>query len=341
LGSALFASERGNVDWDGAMVLSTIPSSARRVPLVVHNGFMDLSFLMSHLHGEIPSDYSDMKVLLRSQFPIIFDTKTMSIESPYGLNLKADATSSSLQNAFDALVSEKGEDGEAFINLLRFCRKDAESDQNQHEAAYDAYLTGGVFAAMLHRASLRDSKTNWIEVICDPSSTCARSQLKRNVLHQMSMFNCDLESPDPYLDPMKHGVAVESTFRVEGIDKSTGTRDIVRNLLGMSDAQGRVVNYEIIWVDDATFMVAACVKDIDPFLDIGPILREHGEIVYGRLKSVFRRQKILPLLTYFTQQQQSGGSWIGGVLAALGFGKKRSFDGMESPKNGRKQVRRC
>jgi CAF1 family ribonuclease len=319
LGSALFASERGNVDWDGAMVLSTIPSSARKVPLVVHNGLLDLLFLMSHFHGEIPSDYSDMKVLLRSQFPNIFDTKTISIESPYGLHLKADAASSSLQNAFDALVSEKGEDGEAFISLLRFCEKDAESDQNQHEAAYDAYLTGGVFAAVLHKASLRDSKTNWIEVISDPSSTCARSQLKRNLLHQMSIFNCDLESGDPYLDPMKHGVAVESTFRVEGIDKTTDNQEIERNLLGMSDAQGRVVNYEIIWVDDATFMVTAYVKDIDPFLDIGPILREHGEIVYGRLKSTFRQQKVSPLLTYYSQQQQSGGSWMDGILAVLGL----------------------
>jgi hypothetical protein len=338
--SVLFATEHEKVDWEGSKDLSTIPSSARRVPLVVHNGFMDLAFLMSHFHGEIPVDYNDMKVLLRSQFPIIYDTKMLSMESPFGLGRQAEVMSSTLQNVYEALVTRKRENGDSFQELLRICPKDATSEESHHEAAYDAYLTGAIFAAILHKASLHDSTTNWIDVVNDPSNVRARSLLKRNVLHQMSIFNTDLESADPYMDPMKSGFTIDTTFRVNGIDKDTGTRDIVRNLQGMHDQQGNVVNYEIIWVDDATFMVAACCKSADPFQDLEPVLRAHGEIVFTRLKAIFRRQKVQPLQSYYAEQQSGGGSWMSGFLTALGFGMKRSFDGLESPQDGKKRARR-
>lgn len=339
LDSALFAQSHDMINWENADVTSSIPLSARRIPLVVHNGFMDLSFLMSHFHGDIPDDYSDMKVLLRSQFPIIYDTKTVATESPFGLGREADMLTTSLQNVFEAIVARRNESGRSFLDSIRNCTKDSDSEQSQHEAAYDAYLTGSIFAAVLDKASNSKPINFWKDAICDPSNVLGRSQLRRNVLHQMSIFNADLESADPYLDPMKKGMNVDSTFRVTGIDKSTGTRDIVRKLVNMTDSSGKGVNYEIIWVDDATFMVAACYKESDPNEDIGQILNEHSKILHDRLKVSFRRQKIIPLATHFAQQQ-AGNSWISGVLSALGFGKKRAFDGMVSPAGNRKQARR-
>lgn len=300
---------------------------------------MDLAFLMSHFRGDVPFDYSDMKVLLLSHFPIIYDTKTLAVESPFGLGREADMLTTSLPNLFEAFVARSDEAGKSFHDSIRHCAKDTGSGQNEHEAAYDAFLTGSVFAAILDRASQSKPLSFWKNEICDPSSVLGRSQLRRNFLHQLSIFNSDLESADPYLDPMKKGMSFDSTFRVSGIDKTTGTRDIVRKLAAMSDRQRRVVNYEIIWVDDSTFVVAACYKSMDPNEEIEPVLREHSKIIHDRLKASFRHQKIIPLANYFVQKQ-AGGSWIGGVLSALGFGKKRPFDGMASPKSDRKQARR-
>ncbi|KAL3935476.1 MAG: hypothetical protein SGARI_002960, partial [Bacillariaceae sp.] len=59
--------------------------STRKVPLVVHNGLMDLLFLLTHFHApRLPSDWSDCKQLLHSYFPVIYDTKILASE--YGSN---------------------------------------------------------------------------------------------------------------------------------------------------------------------------------------------------------------------------------------------------------------
>ena len=43
----------------------------------------------------------------------------------------------------------------------------------------------------------------------------------------------------------------------QDIEASISTRDIVRCLTGLSDSNGARVNFEIIWIDDTTFLAGA------------------------------------------------------------------------------------
>jgi mRNA deadenylase subunit len=54
---------------------------ARRVPIVVHNGFADLMFLLSHFScDKVPSSYVEAKELIHKFFPLIYDTKVIATE---------------------------------------------------------------------------------------------------------------------------------------------------------------------------------------------------------------------------------------------------------------------
>jgi poly(A)-specific ribonuclease len=53
----------------------------RRVPIVVHNGFLDFMFLLSHFSSDkLPSTYVEAKELIHDLFPLIYDTKVIATE---------------------------------------------------------------------------------------------------------------------------------------------------------------------------------------------------------------------------------------------------------------------
>jgi len=53
----------------------------RRVPLVVHNGCMDLLFLLTHCHSHaLPTSYPQVKECITQYFPVVYDTKVLSSE---------------------------------------------------------------------------------------------------------------------------------------------------------------------------------------------------------------------------------------------------------------------
>jgi hypothetical protein len=64
-------------------------------------------------------------------------------------------------------------------------------------------------------------------------------------------------------------MVTRTTYRVSEIDPSVVTRDIVQCLSGLTDSCGRHVDFEIIWIDDTTFLVAASYRPPPPPL-LGP-----------------------------------------------------------------------
>mmetsp|Transcript_10631 Transcript_10631/g.19860 ORF Transcript_10631/g.19860 Transcript_10631/m.19860 type:complete len:661 (+) Transcript_10631:477-2459(+) len=68
---------------DSCALLTTRVSNKqrRRVPIVVHNGFVDFMFLLSHFYCEkVPSTYVEAKELIHDLFPLIYDTKVIATE---------------------------------------------------------------------------------------------------------------------------------------------------------------------------------------------------------------------------------------------------------------------
>jgi hypothetical protein len=72
--SVTFADSYDQVDWD-FQAYNKEPTSPDS--LIVHNGFMDLMFLLTHFQcTSFPKSYTDMKALLRQYFPVVWhDTK--------------------------------------------------------------------------------------------------------------------------------------------------------------------------------------------------------------------------------------------------------------------------
>jgi hypothetical protein len=169
----------------------------------------------------------------------------------------------------------------------------------------------------------------------------------RNKLFQMSMYTMDLE--DPVSDPLSRGMLVESTFRVSDIDPSVSTRDIIRCLSGLIDTQDRRVNFEIIWLNDTSFLVAAVFRPevSDTALDPAATILDHGKLILGALRLRFAKERIMSLeqvlkvdsLETIDEAKRDG--WLSHFWRLLGFASSKrkgghdQFDGQPVAKRRR------
>lgn len=302
--SVLFAPSFDGVDWNKTGSIFADESIVRgKIPLVVHNGFMDLCFLLSHFHSfKLPDELSSCKELIRGYFPIVYDTKVMATEC---LSLWSN-DSTTLGALFESRGAEQA-------NVQRIVRDI--SDQ-EHEAAYDAFMTGSVYICLCDE--IKDGNPDGLEPHVQFGNLThlqntgishdeqVRTVYARNKLYQMSLYTMDLE--DETYDPLSRGMLPEYTYRVARIDPLISTRDIIRCLSDLFDNQGRRVNFEIIWIDDTTFLVAASYRPVPPppaeegeIMDPSDpeettrVLQEHGPIIYDVLRNRFKHETILSL----------------------------------------------
>jgi len=225
--SILFAPTAACVDWTrtGLSPLSEPSSTKHTIPLIVHHGFMDLLFLMTHfVTPTLPSPFSECKALIQKHFSCIFDTKVLAAERSTAYN---DANSS-LGDTFDRITSDQ--------NILQYV--DDEDDGVQcHEAAYDAYMTGLCFLGLCHdiqrnmglkgasALSLGDAKLFSPLVVGSEGSTqLTRHVFARNCLYHNSLYTIDLENAGN--DRMQQGLFLESTFRILDADPSMSQRSL-------------------------------------------------------------------------------------------------------------------
>ena len=157
-------------------------------------------------------------------------------------------------------------------------------------------------------------------------------------------------------DPLSRGMLPESTYRVEGIDPSVSTRDIVRCLSGLFDHTGRRINFEIVWVDDTTFLVAASYRAPPIQRPASPaeegevsderaevagrpvvednsaeVLKEHGQLIFNQLRGRFQTESIMTLDEHWKLMGNAGKgeepSFLSRVLSIFRLGRKRKVDG--------------
>jgi hypothetical protein len=126
---------------------------------------------------------------------------------------------------------------------------------------------------------------------CDPSDDDIAWYYGRNKLYfHLSPYTIDLEAPTH--DPLARGMSRSSIFRVDGIDSSVTTRDIVRSLSGLTDSMAQSVSYELIWINDVRFVVGAMHLSRE-----GPH-QEHGKIIFQALKNRFPNARVEPFATF-------------------------------------------
>ncbi|KAL7565338.1 hypothetical protein ACA910_014617 [Epithemia clementina (nom. ined.)] len=319
----LLAATIDDVDWDKELSLYRGPKH-RKIPIVVHNGFMDLCFLLSHFVApQLPDSLSKCKEVIRWFFPVVYDTKILALEySPvhYNDNTRLGALFQRVKSQIEGRVDvlRVGPDNSLQTHDDGGSASSASAGQapaeEEHFADYDAYMTGvcflGICQSILRTADPSNSSTQSSGVVARPNvgtlvhllapvyDPQVRKYFGRNILYQMSIYNLDLE--DSERDPLCRGMRSETTFRVSSIDPSITTRDIVNCVSGLYDKGGRPINFEIIWVDDTTFMVAATYRvrrseNNNDEANDEAILQEHGELIQYALKRRFDSSTVISL----------------------------------------------
>ena len=305
----------------------TVILARRNVPIVVHNGLMDMLFLLTHCHSPtLPETYGEAKGLIHHYFPHVYDTKILATEfSDYEVR----SGSTVLGDLFKVLclqVAGNEENSNPITNAtlpLEVLGEENPDDPGQlHEASYDALLTGAVFQAMTRRIAM----TNTFEVhraqllkgdesvgadsnlavtspfIVNLNQELARKFVGKNKLYLMTtMYTIDLENDSG--DVLSKGMLPDMTYRVSGIDSKTTTRDI-HNAMKMAAGRAgpEILTYEIVWVDDFTFLVGT--RPLDDGVQISShmtseermgVMKKHGRIIEETLRRRFPSQTIVSL----------------------------------------------
>lgn len=306
--------------------------SNRKIPLVVHNGLMDLLFLMTHFHSpKLPDNWNDCKGLVHSHFPVIYDTKIMATDY-------CSEDNQSSRTRLDDIYLKAVASHPHWKNRIFNLNGQSQVDEQSHDAAYDAYMTGVAFCALSY--SIQDQcKIPSVEssskfALWDNSTdefSFSRSLYGRNKLYfHLSPYTIDFESPDS--DPLGRGMSHQSTFRVANIDPSVSSRDIVNCLSGLVDCNNQRVNFDVIWIDDTTFLVGA---QIVSFHESDERFEEHGGLLLKALKNRFNRTETVTPLRHVARKPENSIWNLWGFL-----GDKNNNGNEEADEESRPQKRR-
>lgn len=117
----------------------------------------------------------------------------------------------------------------------------------------------------------------------------------------------------------------------------------------MTDTQNREINFEIVWIDDTTFLVAASFRGQNAVGDeMESILRDHGQSILEALRGRFSNGESIVLLETHLQMLQEARpnvrapkrNWFGRALAFFGLGdKKRANDPSTGDEQSNKRQR--
>lgn len=123
-------------------------------PLVGHNLLLDLLLMFHQFHEALPKSYSRFKTELHSLFPLVYDTKHMSLSLRQGADpwIKDVLRAGDLVELFQGLC-----DITAFFSPQI---SGGPSEIRPHEAGCDAYATGVVFLKLAHLVATREVSKN-------------------------------------------------------------------------------------------------------------------------------------------------------------------------------------
>lgn len=140
---------------------------AAKKPVVFHNGFMDLLFLVSAFEKQLPSNLLEFKELLTAAFPNVFDTKVLAESAELSGRLSARSALGDLAGGLvECLRKPRCSGNEAMLEVSNSSEQTERNDATDvcftlasgfelyadgegkafHTAGYDAYETGRIFA---------------------------------------------------------------------------------------------------------------------------------------------------------------------------------------------------
>jgi poly(A)-specific ribonuclease len=311
--------------------------------ILVHNGLMDLMFLLTHCHdSKLPECFEDTKKLIRNYFPLVYDTKILATECSDAV---VRGGSTALGELYQSMFSPEIND----LGLKKSTITNGSATEQAHEAAWDAFMTGCCFYALSKKIlDNKDSRLTLGRVLeHEPVGSLHRTSMGLNKLYMhFSLYTIDLESSSGTSglhDPLCHGLTVNTTFYVSGIDSTVSTRDILRALT-VTQNQTEIIQhlrYEICWVDDESFFVGTKLDNLISVRDTGAIslIAIH---VRHQLRAGLRGVQVIDLADYFNQKHSSKQSLIGSITSAVkrlfGGGKRTEDDDTNERAKKRRRV---
>lgn len=122
-------------------------------PLIFHNGFMDLMFLYEKFYEPLPDTVGEFKTKVNELFPLVYDTKHISIEMrKFTREIKDMFDGTVLDNLFNSLNREIPKKCGPYQPLLKHSPSSSAYllKSRPHEAGYDAFMTGSIFLNLAH-----------------------------------------------------------------------------------------------------------------------------------------------------------------------------------------------
>ena len=208
-------------------------------PIVGHNNWFDLLFMMRWFDSPLVEDFDEFRQYLNSQFPLIFDTKY--IESS-GL-----ITDPSLDTYLEQCYLKYLNKSKLPISIHTDCHSFNPSDANYHNAGYDAYCTGYIFANQIYNSNgsyqqIQDSTT--------PDVIFESARNKIFCMHSLFDVNLNPNAPSG-LSKYQN----QTLLRVSNFPKEVKTE----TFLSVESNTKYEVNLEVVWIDDfSLFLVFPC-----------------------------------------------------------------------------------
>ncbi|KAI9260569.1 CAF1 family ribonuclease-domain-containing protein [Phascolomyces articulosus] len=129
-------------------------------PVVVHNGYLDVLHIIDQFWQYLPSKVGEFKSLATEMWSRIVDTKYLAEFHPH---LKGCFNTTVLGSLYNTVSTELSE-AELSINIADEYDRYTKDDDAQHEAGYDAFMTGSVFIGfarfIFERDETKDSNSN-------------------------------------------------------------------------------------------------------------------------------------------------------------------------------------
>jgi len=117
--------------------------SESKKPVVGHNCMLDLTHVLSKFERPLPPTVEEFRVALNEIFPIIIDTKHVYSTDPQLRVLTPDTSLNGCNQSGDSNSLLKGN---LSITMGEGFTKYSGSGDSYHEAGYDAFVTGKIFA---------------------------------------------------------------------------------------------------------------------------------------------------------------------------------------------------
>jgi hypothetical protein len=210
---------------------------------------------MQSFENDLPESVADFKISVMNLFPGgVFDTRLISLEA--SSTIFPEVQSGNFSAALESLVELVRHD-QAFTSIILdpvSASKYHGSSTTYHEAAYDAFVTGAVFKAIVGRLGGFDVAKAWINSLC--------------VARCYWTFSISSESDRLLKDGGSTG-KVKTIRYICGLNSSISTRDIMAIFEDLQTSMPSITcKCFIDWIDDvSTLLIVTWSPSLDASSD--------------------------------------------------------------------------